>query len=71
MTTTLIVVLKKMTHNSLIFKLFNTLVYVNIPIKFTYVCRLFCKNLLCNMGCHVSYLTRHKKFITSSMLKYT
>jgi hypothetical protein len=41
---TLIVVLKKVTHNSSwLFKLLNTLAYVNIPIKLTYVCRLLSK----------------------------
>ncbi len=67
MTIILIVVLKKVTHNSLTFKLLNTLVYVNIPIKFIYVCRLFCKNLFCNISYLVNYLIKHKKLITSSM----
>jgi hypothetical protein len=39
--------------------------------KLNYVCKLLIKNLLCNMGYFVSYLIRHKKFITSSMFKYT
>ncbi len=36
---------EKVTCNSLIFKLLNTVPYVNIPIKLTYVCRLFIKHL--------------------------
>jgi hypothetical protein len=67
----LIVILKKVTHDSLIFKLLNTLVYVNIPIKLTYVCKVLNKNLFHNIGYLVSYLSRHKKITTSSMFNYT
>jgi hypothetical protein len=59
--------LKKVTHNSLTFKLLNTLAWVNIPIKLTYVCKLLSKNILRN----ISYMrTKHKKFTTFSMYKY-
>jgi hypothetical protein len=40
-------------------------------IKLTYVCKLFSKNLLHDVSYLVSYLTRHKKFTTFSMFKYT
>jgi hypothetical protein len=39
--------------------------------KLTYVCKLFSKNLLRNINYFVSYLVKHKKNITSSMVKYT
>ncbi len=36
-----------------------------------YVCRLLSKNLLRNLGYLVSYLTKHKKFITYNIFKYS
>jgi hypothetical protein len=39
-----------------------------MPIKLTYVCKLFIKTYECNI--FVSYLTKHKKFTTFSMFKY-
>jgi hypothetical protein len=71
MITILIVVLIKVTHNSLTFELLNTLTYVSIRIKLTYVCKLLSKNLLCNLGYLVSYLTKHNFFTTSIMFEYT
>jgi hypothetical protein len=67
----LIVVLKKVTHNSLTFLLLNTLACINIPIKLTYVCRLPNRNLLRNISYLVSYLIRHNKFTTFNMFEYT
>jgi hypothetical protein len=44
---------------------------VYTPIKLTYVCKLFNKNLFCNIGYLVNDLTKYKKFTTFNMFKYT
>jgi Na+(H+)/acetate symporter ActP len=46
MTIILIFILKKVMHNSVTFKLFNTLAKTKTPIKLTYVCRLLSKKII-------------------------